>query len=202
MDELCWSANKAQSRRKQTRLKTAAFAICGVLTLGCADQAEQLAQPSTQESAELQEQVPLPAAAIMRLPVSLNSVMVALVNQAADPIWVAAWRNPASDADWRELERRAVQLELSGALLTVPGTGPLDDTWTGNPNWQRWAEQLREVGADAVTAVRSRDIDRISAVGDAVVAVCEGCHMDFKLALPTGGEFGELSPTTVDFEAR
>lgn len=136
----------------------------------------------------------------MRLPVSLNTVMVAMVNQAADPIWVAAWRNPESDADWRELERRAVQLELGGTLLTVPGTGPLDDTWTSDPNWQKWAQQLRDVGTDAVSAVRARDIGAISAVGDAIVEICEGCHMDFKLALPTGGEFGELSPTSADFE--
>ncbi len=27
-----------------------------------------------------------------RLPVSLNDVMVALVNEAADPLWVAAWK--------------------------------------------------------------------------------------------------------------
>ena len=195
MDERCRALNKAQTHRN-----FATAIICAVLSWGCAEQAEQLPQPTAQQTAMQQEQVPLPSAAIMRLPVSLNSVMVALINQAADPIWVAAWRNPGSDADWRELERRAVQLELGGALLTVPGTGPLDDTWTNNPNWQKWAQQLREVGADAVTAVRSRDIDRITAVGDAVVAICEGCHMDFKLALPTGGEFGELSPTAGDFE--
>lgn len=194
MNERCWSLNKAQTRRN-----FATAIICAVFSWGCAEQVEQQAQPATQQTA-IQEEAPLPSAAIMRLPVSLNSVMVALINQAADPIWVAAWRNPASDADWRELERRAVQLELGAALLTVPGTGPLDDTWTNNPNWQQWAQQLREVGADAVTAVRSRDIDRITTVGDAVVGVCEGCHMDFKLALPTGGEFGELSPTAGDFE--
>ena len=136
----------------------------------------------------------------MRLPVSLNSVMVAMVNQAADPIWVAAWHQPETDKEWRELERRAVQLELGGALLSIPGTGPLDEEWASNEKWQNWASQLRDVGANAVVAVKARDLDGISTVGDRLVEICEGCHIEVKPAYPTGGEYGELSPTAEDFE--
>lgn len=139
-------------------------------------------------------------AAVARLPISLNALMVAIVNQAADPIWVAAWHNPAGESDWRELERRAVQLEVGGALLQVPGTGPLDDVWAGSSAWQDWAGQLQQVGAEAVTAVRARDLEAISAVGDRIVEICEGCHIEFKPALPTGGQFGELSPTEADLK--
>jgi len=140
--------------------------------------------------------------ATMRLPVSLNSVMVAMVNQAADPIWVAAWHHPETDKEWRELERRAVQLELGGTLLGIPGTGPMDDKWASSEKWQKWSNQLRDVGAGAVVAVKARDLDKISKVGDSIVEICEGCHLDFKPALPTGGEFGELSPTARDFEKK
>ena len=140
-----------------------------------------------------------PAQTVTRLPVSLNAVMVAMVNQAADPIWVAAWRNPETEADWRELERRAVQLELAGALLGVPGTGPLDDAWAGSADWQRWSNDLKVVGENSVRAVRSRDLEALALVGDDLVEVCEGCHIQFKPNLPTGGQFGELSPTEGDF---
>ena len=171
------------------------FGLSLLLVAGCGQSAPQeVAQttPAVEQAA--------PAQALERLPVSLNTVMVAMVNQAADPLWVAAWRNPESDKDWRELERRAIQLELGGTLLSVPGTGPLDDAWTGDENWQKWSAQLREVGGRAVAAVKARDIERISAAGDDIVEVCEGCHIDFKLAMPTGGEFGELSPTADDFK--
>lgn len=141
-----------------------------------------------------------PAQAVVRLPVSLNTVMVAMINQAADPLWVAAWHNPETDKEWRELERRAVQLELGGALLSVPGTGPMDKEWTSKKGWKQWADQLRDVGASAVVAVKARDLKKISTVGDEIVKICEGCHIDFKPALPTGGEFGELSPTAEDLE--
>jgi len=157
----------------------------------------------SEQKAPTSEKAPAtPAQATMRLPVSLNSVMVAMVNQAADPIWVAAWHNPKTDKEWRELERRAVQLEIGGALLGIPGTGPMDAEWAGNEKWQKWSDQLREVGAGAVVAVKARDLDAISKVGDRIVEICEGCHLDFKPALPTGGEFGELSPTARDFEEK
>ena len=79
------------------------------------------------------------------LPVSLNTLMVALVNHAADPIWLAAWREPATDRDWRELERMAVQLEVGGALLTIPGSGPNDREWATDPTWQSWAAALQHL---------------------------------------------------------
>jgi hypothetical protein len=139
-------------------------------------------------------------AAVTRLPVSLNDVMVTMVNQAADPLWVAAWHNPSTDAEWRELERRAYQLQIAGSLLTVPGTGPVDDEWVSQPSWPKWTSQLRDTAAEAVLAVQRRDLQAISSAGDRLVDVCEGCHIDFKFALPTGGKFGELSPNEADLE--
>ena len=172
--------------------------LCAFMNAGCEESLEQVPQPVSEPNPVVAVE-DTPPTTVTRLPVSLNAVMVALVNQAADPIWVAAWRSPESEADWRELERRAVQLELSGALLAVPGTGPLDDSWTSNSQWQQWAGQLQSTGAEAAAAVKARDVQAISAVGDVIVEICEGCHMDFKLALPTGGEFGELSPTADDY---
>ena len=183
--------------RSNTKLyRLLSVSVVSVALMAGCGQREQAAAPQPEAAP------PEPAAprAVMRLPVSLNTVMVAMVNQAADPIWVAAWHNPETDKDWRELERRAVQLELGGTLLTVPGTGPLDDTWTSNPDWQKWSEKLRDAGASALEAIKARDIPKISAAGDEIVEICEGCHIDFKLALPTGGEFGELSPTADDLQ--
>ena len=133
------------------------------------------------------------------MPASLNEVMVAMVNNAADPIWQAAWRRPETDDTWRALERNAYQLEIAGALLTVPGTGPLDKDWTANPQWIFYSGRLKEAGRNARTAIIDRDIDAIKLAGDRLVEVCEGCHIALKPAEPTGGKFGELSPTGADF---
>ncbi|MDP3516509.1 MAG: cytochrome c [Pseudohongiella sp.] len=133
-----------------------------------------------------------PAATEVVLPVSLNEVMVALINKAADPIWAAVWAGPQSDHDWRELEHLAYQVELGGALLKYPGTGPLDQAWTSNPDWQQLAEQLSQDGKRAVNAVRSRNMDLMERAGGQLVDTCEACHRAFKPDLPTMDMFGEL----------
>ncbi len=67
------------------------------------------------------------------LPISINEVMASLINHSADPIWVAAWRNPETDRDWRELEHLARQLQVGGALLK--DVIPVPARWTANgPN--------------------------------------------------------------------
>ncbi|MEX2333586.1 MAG: hypothetical protein WD600_04960, partial [Pseudohongiella sp.] len=44
------------------------------------------------------------------LPVSLNDVMVAMVNKATDPSWTVRWNDPQNENDWRELEHLAFQV--------------------------------------------------------------------------------------------
>ncbi|HEY5645365.1 MAG TPA: hypothetical protein VIS76_05465 [Pseudomonadales bacterium] len=169
--------------------------LCAALLSAC-DSADRNAARDTEAPP-----VPTPAPAPgFHLPVSLNEVMVALVNRAADPIWLAAWQNPQTDRDWRELEYQAYQLQLAGALLVIPGNGPMDDEWTANPQWTAWANRLQAAGERAVKAVSVRDLERISRSGDEIVEVCEGCHVAFKPDLPTSGMFGELSPTAEDFQ--
>lgn len=166
---------------------------CLITLTGCGQPAEPPADTSAGNT-------PAPAAEPFRLPVSLNEVMVALVNHSADPIWLAAWRNPETDKDWRNLERMAYQLQVAGALLVIPGNGPRDEEWTSDSRWTAWANQLESAGDRAVKAVAARDINRIASSGDQIVEVCEGCHIAFKPDLPTSGMFGELSPTADDFE--
>lgn len=144
--------------------------------------------PSSQEEQEA-----------FRLPVSINEVMASLINHSADPIWVAAWRNPQTERDWRELEHLARQLQVGGALLTIPGTGPVDEQWTGRQGWQDYSMQLSAAAGRAVNAARSRDVELIARAGDEIVDICEGCHIDFKPDLPTMNIYGELSPTQDDF---
>lgn len=113
---------------------------------------------------------------------------------------MTAWHNPETDKKWRELERRALQFELGGTLLSMPGTGSRNDKWARNEGWTQWSDQLRDVGARAVVAVKDRDLETISAVGDEIVVFCTGCHIEYKSAVSSGVEFGELSPTSSDLE--
>jgi hypothetical protein len=133
-----------------------------------------------------------------RLPISINEVMASLINHSSDPIWVASWRNPQNDSDWRELEHLSKQLQIGGILLSMPGTGPLDDEWTSNSDWLAYADQLSSAAGNAVIAAQSRNVESISQAGDEIVAVCGSCHADFKPNRPTMNIYGELSPLPPD----
>lgn len=160
-------------------IKILGCSIAGAALVACSPSTE----PTTEEA---------------MLPISINEVMASLINHSADPIWVAAWRNPQSDDDWRELEHLARQLQVGGALLTIPGTGPADRVWTDNSDWRAYAQQLSDSAARAVNAARAKDVGLISRAGDEIVDVCESCHIDFKPAIPTMNIYGELSPTADD----
>ena len=135
-----------------------------------------------------------------RLPISINQLMASLIDHAADPIWVAAWNNPQSARDWRELEHLSRQLQVGGALLTIPGSGPIDLQWTGRDAWQEYSMQLSDAAARAVDAARSKDVELIGRTGDEIVDICESCHIDFMPDIPTMNIYGELSPTAVNIE--
>ncbi|GAB1257617.1 hypothetical protein NBRC116494_21190 [Aurantivibrio plasticivorans] len=179
--------SSTRSRQSLTWLSLPLVFAIGTIS-GCGEQEVQ--QPAPVASPVATAPAPEP-----QLPISLNELMVALVNQAADPIWVAAWKNPQSDEEWRRLEYLANQLEVAGSLLKIPGTGPMDKTWTSDARWQAFSDQLVQVGKQTLTAVGTRDIEAINLAGDDLVALCESCHIQFKPAIPTGNKYGELSPT-------
>ena len=139
-----------------------------------------------------EQRAPTMEAETLRLPISINEVMASLINHSADPIWVAAWRNPQTEADWRELEHLARQLQVGGALLSIPGTGPVDELWTNRAPWREYSTALAASAGRAVNAARSRDVELIERAGDEIVDICESCHIEFKPDLPTMNVYGEL----------
>ena len=143
---------KILSRSKQFS-QALAFTLAGSTLAACTPSSEQ----ATEEAS---------------LPISINEVMASLINHSADPIWVAAWRNPQNDEDWRELEHLARQLQVGGALLTIPGTGPADRVWTDDAEWRAYAQQLSDSAARAVNAARAKDVGLISRAGDEIVDIC------------------------------
>src|SRR6187549_2157215 len=98
------------------------FAVLGIgllLTSACSTPApQQTAAPPV--AAE-------PAAPTLATPlVSINEVMVAVVDHAAHNLWDVEQpgKAPKSDADWGVIHEHAVQLAAAGPEISVGGTGP------------------------------------------------------------------------------
>ena len=130
------------------------------------------------------------AAAMTAKPeVSINAVMVALVDHAGHQLWEAEHegRAPKTKADWEVIQEHAIQLVAAGPAITVGGTGPSDAVWVKSPDWQKHAQAMSDAGAQALAAAKSENLDALIAANGKLVESCENCHKQFKPALPTEG---------------
>lgn len=153
-------------------------AACG----GAAPPEEAASQPTEQEIQEATVRAPSVAPAV-----SVNAMMVSLVDHAAHEVWDAAVTPPENDDDWTQLEYHAMQLAAAGTLVSMGGTGPADAGWAALPAWSEYSQQLTDLGTRAIGAARSRSVGEIDGIGDSLVQTCEGCHKEFKPDLPTEG---------------
>jgi hypothetical protein len=137
---------------------------------------------------ETKQQTVAPAPSVP-LNVSLNAVMVGLVDHASHSIWDAATpkKAPKTDKEWEEIQHHAIQLAAAGSVIAMPGTGKSDEAWVKNPEWQRYSRELSDEGLQAWDAAKKKDMKAIADVGDKLVATCESCHKAYKGELPTEG---------------
>jgi len=150
---------------------------------GASDSPEEpMAQPTEEEIQTATQLAPT-----VPLGISVNALMVSLLDHASHEIWDVQVTPPETDSDWQQLEYHAMQIVASGTLISMGGTGPADPGWAASPDWQEYAQQIRDVGTRAIGAVRSRSVEELESAGDSLAVTCEACHTDFKPDLPTEG---------------
>ncbi len=134
-------------------------------------------------------QQPAPAEAPVTPAVSINAMMVDWVDHSAHAMWnvEVAGQAPRDEKGWREIERHATQLAAAGSLLTLGGTGEADAGWAQSPTWRAHARELSDVGLATFNAARNRNLVEVTTNNGRLLAVCEGCHKEFKSELPTEG---------------
>ena len=134
-----------------------------------------------------------PAAASITLPVSINAIMVSLVDHASEPLWVDAYKAPQNADAWRETEYDAYQMAIAGKLIQLAGTGPSDADWVSQPEWKTYANDMSDAGMHALRAAQAKDVKGLEEAGDKLVEACEACHKKFKPGLTSMGIY--KSPT-------
>ena len=121
--------------------------------------------------------------------VSVNALMVALVDHASHELWniEKEGRAPKTDAEWGEVEHHATQLAGAGTLIALGGTGKADPGWAQLPDWKKYSQQLNDAGLAAFNAARAKNFEGVVKANGQLVEVCESCHKQFKPELPTEG---------------
>jgi len=133
-------------------------------------------------------QAPAAAPPHVSLPISINSVMVALVDQAAHEIWEGGNQDrDLSDREWLLIEQHALQLVAAGSVVSLGGTGSADRGWALSPAWQDWSRKLGTVALEAKQAVDAKSKVALRDAADKLVDTCESCHKIFKPDVPTEG---------------
>lgn len=155
------------------------LAAVAILFFACAAPEEPVAEPLLPPPAQIE----IPHA------VSVNAVMVAVIDHSAHFIWDVAREGnaPETDADWLKIELHATQLAAGGTLIGLGGTGQADAGWAKLPDWRKFAKELSTDGLLGIEAARDRHYEKVLAVGDLLIENCEACHQMFKPDLPTEG---------------
>lgn len=139
---------------------------------------------------------PPPAAAVqetapaaVRPEVSINAVMVALVDHAGHNLWNVEreGKAPKTQADWDNVEEHAIQLVAAGPAISAGGTGPTDAVWVKSPAWQADAQKMSDAAVKALAAARTKNLDALIKANSQIVETCEACHKEFKPDLPSEG---------------
>ena len=167
------------SQRRNLGMVALSTAIA-LLLAGCASPAEQTTPDASSAPVPL---VPVPPA------LSINAMMVGLVDDASHEIWNASVEKtkPKTDEDWFHLQHHATKVALSGTLITIPGTGKADAGWVTKPEWIKFSKDLADAGLAALDATNKKDHAALSAAGDRLVTTCENCHKAFKGDIPSEG---------------
>jgi hypothetical protein len=153
-----------------------AFLVGSAFALsGCS---RQPAQPSTSVSP------PAPTQPEYTPVLSLNQMMVAVVDSHSHEIWDAAEKPPKTDEGWATLEHAAATLAVSGSLTKMSGNGPDDERWLKQPDWSKHSQTLSDAGLATLRAVNARNAEALGKAGDQLVLSCIACHKEYRLNVP------------------
>jgi len=130
------------------------------------------------------------AQASLPLGMSMNRLMVAVVDDAAHGIWAGGNKTgKLSASEWVEVEMNTYQLQAAATLVSMGGTGAADQAWVKDSGFQEWSRKLNEAGISARSAVTSKNQMALRIAGDKLVDTCNACHKQFKPDVPTEGIF-------------
>ncbi len=108
---------------------------------------------------------------------SVLDLMVTVVTPATDTLW--GIEDPQTDADWRVFIDAAEVVIDAGKTIKVGGTGPMDNEWAADPEWDAFADRLIGAGIDARKAAEEKDVEAMFTAGEVLYPPCEECHIQF-----------------------
>src|SRR5437762_4822156 len=105
---------------------------------------------------------------------TMSDLMVKIIYPASDAIFYITTRTPTSDAEWGELQGKALAVAESANLLMMPGRARDQDRWMAD------SKLMLEAGRAAYRAARAKDVAALDALNDQLYTSCTSCHQHYR----------------------
>ena len=105
---------------------------------------------------------------------TMSDLMVKIIYPASDAIFYIATRTPTTEAEWGELQGKALAVAESANLLMMPGRARDQDRWLAD------AKLMLDAGRAAFRAARAKDVAGLEAVNDQLYTSCTSCHQHYR----------------------
>ena len=105
---------------------------------------------------------------------SMSELMVKIIYPTSDALFYVESRTPKTESEWTALEGQALMLAESANLLMMPGRARDQKQWMAD------ARLMLDAGAAAVKAVKSKNVEQISALSDQLLESCTSCHRHYR----------------------
>ena len=104
---------------------------------------------------------------------TVMQIMEAVVIPSSNAVWNVSAEAPKNDEEWASVRNSALALAEAGNLLMIGDRAKDQDAW------MKASQTLVDAGTTAFHAAEAKDVDAITAAGDAIYNACEGCHMQY-----------------------
>jgi hypothetical protein len=152
------------------RIIIGALLLAAPLSLPPSPSASAGERPSSSTTARqegTQAIVPQPAS-------TMSELMVTIIYPASDAIFYVTTREPKSEAEWVELQGKALAVAESANLLMMPGRARDQD------RWMRDARLMLDAGRAAFRAAKAKDVAALDALNDQLYTSCTSCHQHYR----------------------
>lgn len=111
--------------------------------------------------------VPIPAS-------TMSELMVKVIYPTSDAVLYVSSRTPTSEAEWNELQGKALMLAESANLLLMPERA-LD-----RDQWMKDTKLMLDAGIAAFEAAMAKDVDKLIELNEPLYQSCIVCHQHYR----------------------
>ncbi len=104
---------------------------------------------------------------------TVGELMAKIILPTSDAILYVGSRPPHDEAQWTELQAKALMLAESANLLMMPSRALDQDLWMKD------SQILLDVGKAAFKGAMNKDVDALSALNEPLYNSCVTCHEDY-----------------------